>query len=451
VSFPTEAATRPVGDGAITWTCASSPADTGVSVAVLGATDRARLISVQSLGAPSGSSVAAIASTRGRIALLAPDGPGSAGGLLQGHARDRSAWPREHIGSPAPVTVGRGILGDIAIAGPAPGPSIGVRVERYWESGLEQPRSIPIGPGALTALGVALDYRGDVLVAWQQGGSIFASVLWASGRRGNVQLVGPSAPYPQIRAVVSDNEHAMIAWSSTDLSTPSTPTTRTYLSLSSAGALFTAPRLLASFPDPQHVGGRPGSISLERLATENVILAWTTAEGGRYIVRAAPAVFASRAGSKIISGPGSQAILADLAAGPAGEAVALWSASQHAAPGTHTAELWAARLRIESHGRIAVADTRMLAGAGASVGSTLAIDPANDRPVAAWLSLGARPRIEYAVGAGSASYGTRPRQVAAGLPPAAGHPLRNALVALGAAVLLLLAALAGVRRLRRSR
>ena len=205
-----------------------------------------------------------------------------------------------------------GFLGDVAIAGTAPGPSIAVRVQRYWESSFQRPRVIPTGAGAVTGLAVALDYRGDVLAAWQQNGSIFACTLFASGRTGTRQLVGPSSSHPQIQAVVSDNEHGMIAWSSTDLSRPSEPTTRTYLSLSSTAVHFTAPRVLASFPAPSESVPARVRFGLERLASENVLLAWTVAEGGRYLIRAAPAVFASRRHSRIISSDRSQAILAGL-------------------------------------------------------------------------------------------------------------------------------------------
>jgi hypothetical protein len=335
----------------------------------------------------------------------------------------------------------------------AHGPSIAVRVERFFESRFEQARSIPIGAGAVTALAVVMDYRADVLLVWQQDQAIYACLLRASGGTGPRQRIGSSAAYPQIHAVVSDNEHGIIAWSSTDLSSASRPVTRTYLSLSKAGVRFLPPRELASFADPQLLGRRPGSIALERLSTENVMLAWTVSEGGRYLVRAAPAVFASSTHSTIISEPRSQSILADLAPGPAGEAVALWSTAPPLADGAlnmRRAELWAARTRIEPHAVVARAGSRMIAAAGPNTAPAVAVDPANDRAVAAWLTLGARQRIEYAVGAGSADYRPRPQVAAAGLPPARTHRLRIILVVAAAAVAAaLIAAIIGARRLRR--
>ena len=459
VVFPSEAATRPIGDGAISWfsdpaPCGSRSGHRGVSVAVLGSADRAILTGVQSFGDQSGPALAAIGATRGRIALAAGGGSGgTAVRLLQGYASDPSAWPPVLVGPSTQFALVRAYLGDVAIASAAPGPSIAVLLERFFQSRFGRPRSIAIGAGAVTALTAAMDYRSDVLVAWQQDRSIYACMLWISGRTGPCQRVGPSAARPQIDAVVSDNEHGMIAWSSTDVTSTSTPTTRTYLSLSAAGVRFRAPRTLASFADPERLGRHPGSIALERLSTENVILAWTVLEGGHYLIRTAPAVFAGSRPSRILSERRSQAVLDGLATGPAGEAVALWRTAPRLPGGAlnmHRAEVWAARASIASRAGIALSDTQMIAAAGQNVAPAIAVDPANDRAVAAWLVLGAGGRIEYAVGAGSSAYRPRPKAAAAGLPPAGPHRLRIALAAAVAAVMtacLVAVALRGTHRL----
>src|SRR6202043_3619392 len=137
----------------------------------------------------------------------------------------------------------------------------------------------------------------------QQNGAIYAHMLRASGRPERTQRVGVSAPDPQLRALVSDNDHGMIAWSTDDVANGAQSRTRDYVALSDAGVRFTRPRLLASFVDPARVGLRPGSLALVRLSTENVLLAWTDAEHGHYVVRAAPAVFAAARGGALVSGP----------------------------------------------------------------------------------------------------------------------------------------------------
>jgi hypothetical protein len=386
--------------------------------------------------------------------MAANAAPGSAGGaaaLLQGRTVDPSRWPSTMVGSDPPRALTRAYLGDVATAALAAGPAIAVRVERYSQPDFGQPRSVPIRAGRVTALTATMDYRADVLLAWQQNGAIYARMLRSSGRNDPTQRIGPSGPYPQIQAVVSDNDHGMIAWSSTEIPERTTARTRIYLDLSDAGVRFGHPRQLASFADPQHVGRMPGSLALERLSTENVMLAWTVAEHGRYVIRAAPAVFAASRPTTRLSDPHSQAILADLAPGSAGEAIALWSTAPLAAGGTldmGRAELWAARTSIRPHAHVVLQRPEVIAAGGPNVAATVAVDPANDHAVAAWLTVTAPERIEYAVGVGAAGYRPRPRTATAGTHGAGTHWLRITLAAAGLAAAAILLAAARWRRRR---
>ena len=459
VAFPSEGPTRRTGDGAISWMSHPAPCTArshrsgrwGVSVAALGPSDQARVTRVHPFEGESRVR-ATVGASLGRIAVAAANAsstPGGADSLLQGAASDPTAWSRVLAGSGPQLALGRAYLGDVAVAVVAPGPSIRVRVERYYKSGFGAPRSIPIGTGAVTALTVAMDYRSDVLLAWQQDRSIYACMLRASGRIGTVERVGPSGLYPQLQAVVSDNDHGMIAWSSTGIPEGSTPRTRIFLSLSGTGVHFGAPHLLASFADPERVGRSPGSIALQRLSTENVMLVWTVAEHGRYLIRAAPAVFAASRPARLLSDPRSQAVLADLAPGPEGEAIAVWRTAPSLAGGAldmRRGELWAARASIAPHSRIVLGDLQEIAPQGPNLAPTLAVDPANDRAVAAWLVSGAQLQIEYAVGPGSTAYRPHRTVVASGPPRAGVHRLR---ITLAAAGLALAAAALALRRRRR--
>ena len=455
VAFPSGSPATPTGTGAIVW--ASEPTSCGpsspgsarwaISVAAVGSTDHARPVTTQSLGGRSPIELTAVGASFGRIAIAATDAtPGAAGGatLVQGRTADSSRWPSLTVGSDSPAALTRAYLGDVAIAAPAAGSAITVLVQRYFQRDFEQRRSVPVHPGPVTALTATMDYRTDLLLAWQQNGAVYARMLRSSGVEDPVQRIGPSAPYPQIQAVVSDNNHGMIAWSSTELPKGSTARTRVYLDLSTTGVRFGQPRQLASFADPQQVGRRAGSLALERLSTENVMLAWTVAEQGHYAIRAAPAVFAASGHTTRLSDPNSQAILADLAPGPAGEAIALWSTAPEAAGGAldaRRAELWAARTSIVPHARVAVRRPELIAAAGPNADATVGVDPANDHAVAAWLTVTAPERIEYAVGIGAAGY--RPRLQAATATAGAGtHWLRITLTAAGlaAAAILLVAA-----------
>jgi hypothetical protein len=207
---------------------------------------------------------------------------------------------------------------------------------------------------------------------------------------------------------------------------------------------------VASFADPDGRGHAPGSLALVRLSTENVMLAWTEAEGGHYVVRAAPAVFAGTHPATRLSDPVEQSVLAGLAPGPAGEAVALWSSTPAGSafdPARN--ELWADRTFVERHGRVGVRAPELVAPAGPNAAPSLAIDPASDHAVAAWLTLGPHPGVESAAGPGASGY--RPRTLAAAAQPGSGtHWVRIALAAAGAAAIVALMILA-VRRRAQSR
>ena len=159
VAFPSEGPARPTGDGAISWLsdpapCGSRSGRRSVSVAALGSTDQAKLAGVQSLGSRAGTALAGIgASSRAHSARrrwrARRDRHRAAAG--------RRERPRLHgrgcaSGPVLRFAVARAYLGDVAIAGVGPGSAITVRVERYFQSDFGRPRSIPIGPGAVTAL-----------------------------------------------------------------------------------------------------------------------------------------------------------------------------------------------------------------------------------------------------------------------------------------------------------
>jgi hypothetical protein len=334
----------------------------------------------------------------------------------------------------------------VAIASVVPGPAIAVRVERFFQHGFGSVRLIPIHAGRVTALTAAMDYRAEVLVAWQQNGAIYVHLLRRTGRAEPTRRIGASDPHPQLQALLSDDDRCMIAWSSTDVRTRSTARTRVYLDRSAPGVRFAAPpELLASFPDPQNAGEHPGSVALVRLASENVVLAWSSAEHGHYVVRAAPAAYGTTRPSVRVSEAHAQAVLAALAAGPAGEAVALWTSAPRVdgVLDSDRTELWAARMFISADDRLGFRAPEMIAAAGANVAPSVAVDPANDRAVAAWRTLGAHPSVDYAVSIGAAGYSRR-SPVAALAPPGGGtHRLRIAAVVACALALL---ALAGWRR-----
>jgi hypothetical protein len=224
---------------------------------------------------------------------------------------------------------------------------------------------------------------------------------------------------------------------------------------------FGAARRLASFADPAHVSRSPGSLALVRLSTENAVLAWTDVQAGRYVVRGAPIVAAAGGADTQLSDARRDAVLAGLAPGPAGEAIAIWTspAGDAADPLAPRTELWAARTFVVPHNRLELRAPAMIAAPGALAAVSVAVDPGTDREFVAWRSQRGSTSIGYAVGGGtaagtaSAASAARPRHRAAPTPPAAERSspwLAVGLVAGGAAVAGAVARTATSRRRRQA-
>ncbi len=452
VAFPSEGPSIPAGTGAIVWSAPSgscsgaAPAAPGtwtLSVAAIGPGDVPAPARGEPLGTVRAPSLSAVGAGLGRVTVLASGHP-AAVAATEGRARSPH-WTLLATQSSSAPALARAYRGDVALATVRPGPRLLVRLQRYNARTWGPAVSIPVAPGPITALTATMDYRADVLLAWQQNGSIYAHMLRISGRPDPTQRVGPSGANPQLQAVVSDNDHGMVAWSTTD----ATDSTRVYLSLSRAGVRFLPPRMLARFADPLRIGARAGSLEIQRLSTENVMLAWTIAEHGRYEARAAAAVFAGSRPSTPLTIPASQAVLAGLAPGGAHEAIALLSSPATAAAGSAASGLWSARLYIQ-RSTVRSQAPQIITGAPILT-PAVAVDPADDRPVAAWIRPGPSNRIEYALGPARPGY--RPIAPPAGAGTNGGaHWLR---IAAGALVLLaalgVLVAWRAARRARTSR
>ncbi len=473
VAFPSEAPALATGPGAIAWVsepsrCAGSTRpptpSSQLTMAAIGPSEQPAISTAALLTGAFAGELGAVGGSFGRVAIaagLAGVGAGARSrvAVLEGRATGRlaSAAVIDHA---TLLAICRGYLGDVALAA-VRGAAIVVRVGRYYLRGFGAPRVVPISRGAVTALAATMDYRSDVLLAWEQDGAIYSDMLRASGHTDPVQRVGPSAPDPQLQALVSDNDHGVLAWSSPGSASLSARPTRIYVDLSAVGVRFGQPHLLASFTDPAGVGRTPGSLELVRLSTENAVLAWTDAEHGHYVVRSSPTAFAvRRPGTRVSEGAG-QAVLAGLAPGPAGEAIAVWTSAPGAGSNQRATrtELWAARTLIMPHDRLAVRPPEMIAAPGAPAAVSIAVNPADDRALIAWLVPRAGGSIEYSISAGAAAKSVAPISSAAraahrgpGAPSASGETpwLGIALAALAGAVAAALARLAIVRRRHRS-
>ena len=185
-------------------------------------------------------------------------------------------------GAAAPLALRTAYLGDVALASPGPGQpgtaagsAIQLRVHRYYASSFLAPvRGRWPRARSVEGLTLAMDYRSDALVVWQQAGSDLRprparlGPLWPPG-----QHVASAAPGARIAVLLSDDNRAILAWSETRAGV-----TSVYAELSVPNVHFGAPRLLERFADPGGLAPPSGSLRLVRLLSESVMLAWTGAE-----------------------------------------------------------------------------------------------------------------------------------------------------------------------------
>ena len=392
VGFPASSPTVASGPGAIV--CADSIGELALTPLLGNGPAPATIRPLTTVSSARYSAPFAITTTgSGRVVVAAStvNGLGRGAILTQGRATSSTFSAPVRLDGPGrPLAVGRAYLGDSAVASlvadPArPGTSdgIAVRVQRHFQSAFGRPVTISNRRGAVSALDVTLDYRSDALVVWEQGGSVWARELRANGRLQPLQRVGSTAAHPQLQALVSDDNRAIVSWASSV-----GPRTHVWMSISGPNVRFSArPQLLEALRDPSGARLPDGSLRLTRLSTEGVLIAWTGEVAGRHAVRAAAVGLDGIKPVATISDPASDCVLADLATGPHAEAVALWTAT--APSGSRL--VGAARGVVGPGARATFGPPEEVgaldeAGAPGTAGAAAAIDPASDIAIAVWQS-----------------------------------------------------------------
>ncbi len=372
----------------------------------------------------------------GQVAVLSP-GPAGAR-LLAGRAGGRL---RQVLTLPGdgPAALAHAYLGDVAAA-VVNGGRIELAVVRYFRHAPGPVVSFGVPGAPVTALGLALDFRSEVLVTWQQGRSLYARLMRNDGTLGALQRIGPSAAAPALQAVLSDNGHAMLAWAT---AARGGRDSAVRIAMTDAHTRFGAPRAVATFPDPRGLARHAGALGLVRLSGENVLLAWTVRERGAYRVLAAPAVFAGVHPSTALSPAGRDATLEATAPGPADDALALWREG---------GALSECTLLVGRGDVVLPCAPRPVPAAIAPGAVAAAVEPASDRPVLAWGDRAVAPAgVHYLAGAALRPYvahGYSPPAVAApaARPAGGSHWLRIAVAAVAALALCTGLVLAARRR-----
>ncbi len=409
VVFPSDSPSRATGPGAIVWSAAPScPGGEGARVAAIGMGDvpGASVVPRTAAGRPIAplGPLAASGAPHGQLVIAgsAPGAPAE-GLLIQGTAAGPFRALQPSGGSSAPMALATAYLGDVALASPpapAPGPSsasapgIDVHVERFFAHDFVRNVAAGVaGAGAVQALTLAMDYRSEALAVWAQGGAIYARLVPQRGAPGPLQRLASVGPHPRIAAVLSDDRRAIVAWAEQRGSE-----TAVYLDRSAVGVRFAAPQLLERFHDPDGLPSPAASPSLVRLSSESVVLAWAGSAAGHWVVRTAPVDLNGLGARGTIAAPGADALLADLAAGPAGDALVLWSEPEPTvggAPDMRRQALFAAHVFDAYPQRTAFGEPELLAPPAPVGAASVAFDPGSDRAVAVWQ--GEAGAIEYSI------------------------------------------------------
>ena len=304
--------------------------------------------------------------TRGPSYVLAGDG--AAGRAVRVAFRDRFGSSGSNV-----ISVAINDRGDAAVLFSHCGSLCEVAVAfKRPRSGFSRP--IVLERHAWRAAGaVTFNERGDALIAWERPRAqprlrdVAVRVRTAAGRLTRVAIVGPTASIPQFAVTLTDGGAGLVAWHSQGQSEGSVggPVGVFARTVDRAGHLGALRTLETSQPfgeDGYAVSGPRIAGHLD--AQGRTTLAWTGIADGHFVVRAIrlPGDLAP----SVISTPGIDAVLADLAGDDRGDALAVWGEGFH---GTYPASFDA------PHGALVVARRAGAAG-GFLPPETIASGPA---------------------------------------------------------------------------
>jgi hypothetical protein len=404
--FPRNEPTHGTGRGAVVWSASRScPQGAGTLISQIGAGD---VPGKPSYALAHGGTrialrppLAVTPAPHGQLAIAGSGGMRGGGVLVQGQA----AGPFSPLGGLAGAVgapaneLFTAYLGDIALATPIAGGldnnGLELRIERYFARALSPTITIKgaANGGTIESPTVSLDFRTDAIVVWRQAGALWAHDLPASGRAQPTQRLAKAAGAPRVTSLISDDNRAMVAWAEEDAGH-----TSIYFDYSASGVRFGKPQLLERFANPAGIRYPTSSPLLTRLSSESVMLAWTGAQDGHWVVRTAAIDLNGLRKASTISPAGSDALLHDLQPGPNGEAIALWGEPQREANGEldlDTQALVAARGIDASPGITIFGGPEQVAPPDQNSEATLAFDPNSDRTLALWRGSGGL--VDYAI------------------------------------------------------
>ena len=343
----------------------------------------------------------------GRV-VLAGDlatGTGATAATLEADPAGPFGAPRALGRGGGPLALANYLTGEVALATAGPAgrsTQVVLRTQPPRAAALGPPAVLSARRGAVTAIAVGLDWRGDALVAWQQDGLIYARERSTTGGLGPLQAVGVSAGDPRLDAVISDDGRAIVAWTDETSPTAGEPrTARTRLAISGPRVRFAGASIVTAWSEPAGLRLGPGAMRLLRLGNGRVVLGWTDRQAGSLVARVAPVTLAGLHPAVTVSPAGADAQLTDLAPGGRGEVLGVFAATRPGAASGAVGEIEAAVGVDDGAGQAVFSAAQPVASGSAAGDPTAAYDPVGDHPVIAWLAPGGAggARVRYAIGA----------------------------------------------------
>jgi hypothetical protein len=234
---------------------------------------------------------------------------------------------------------------------------------------------------------VAINPRGDMLIAWQANGGVFARIRTAGGTLYDTERLGnPGQPVRAISAVLTPDRAAAVAWEAQTVSEGQPESAATVdATFKEAGAShhFHSSQRLATVPaltTGHYVGERGVKVVLS--ADGRITAGWTGYTNGRFVVRAAELSGFRFSGAQTVSNPAEDAVLSDLDVGPASSVAIAWETGTAGNdPGLGTAGLAAA---FRAPNAPAFGPAESITQGTAAIGAKVRFDPSTGRVVAAW-------------------------------------------------------------------
>ncbi|HEV7751007.1 MAG TPA: hypothetical protein VGO71_05680 [Baekduia sp.] len=179
---------------------------------------------------------------------------------------------------------------------------------------------------------VAVGAHGDVVVAWQGRGAIFARHFGPTGRAGARHRLGAGVQ-SALQARIDDDGRLEVAWESQRVAEgfAATPATVSYTSAAPGGG-FAPARIVggSSLTGTGRYVMRPG-VRLVGTRPNASLLAWTDYNGTRFRVRVADVTAGAVGAPQTVSAADGDAALGDVASSPAGGQLVLWLTGTHGA------------------------------------------------------------------------------------------------------------------------